>query len=107
MAYSLGNFVSGQLDLETKTTVILDLELTRQPDGTTSVTDARYTPYYMLHRSGAAVGDREYLVDIHQAMADYEAGTSPLIDDWAYGQLQLALDHCHAVLGAEGDRPSA
>ena len=57
--------------------------------------------------SGAAVGDREYLVDIHQAMADYEAGTSPLIDDWAYGQLQLALDHCHTVLGAEGDRPSA
>ena len=107
VAYSLGNFVSGQLDLETKTTVILDLELTRQPDGTTTVTDVRYTPYYMLHRSGAAVGDREYLVDIHQAMADYEAGTSPLIDDWAYGQLQLALDHCHAVLGAEGDRPSA
>ena len=106
VAYSLGNFVSGQLDLETKTTVILDLELTRQPGGETAVTDVRYTPYYMLHRSGAAVGDREYLVDIHQAMADYEAGTSPLIDDWAYGQLQLALDHCHAVLGEEGDRPS-
>ena len=107
VAYSLGNFVSGQLDLETKTTVILDLELTRQPDGTTSVTDVRYTPYYMLHRSGAPVGQGEYLVDIHQGMADYEAGTSPLIDDWAYGQLQLALDHCHTVLGAEGDRPSA
>ena len=106
VAYSLGNFISGQLDLETKTTVILDLELTRQPDGAASVTDVRYTPYYMLHRSGAAVGDQEYLVDIHQAMADYEAGSSTLIDDRAYGQLQLALEHCHTILGAEDDRPS-
>ena len=106
VAYSLGNFVSGQLDLETKTTVILDLELTRQPDGTTSVTDVRYTPYYMLHRSGAPVGQGEYLVDIHQGMADYEAGTSSIISDWAYGQLELALDHCHAILGAEDDQPS-
>lgn len=104
--YSLGNFISNQLELDTKTTVILDLELTKDPDGSTALTDVRYTPYYMLHRNKQPVGQRRHLVDIHQAMAEYEAGTSELIDASSYQQLQAALEHCHNILGEEGDRPS-
>ena len=111
--YSLGNFISNQnfedrkKDLATKTTVILDLELTKDPKGDTSLTDVRYTPYYMVHRNNKPVGERRHLVDVHQAMAAYEAGTSELIDKNCYGQLQLALDLCREVLGEEGDQPSA
>ena len=111
--YSLGNFISNQnfedrkKDLATKTTVILDLELTKDPDGNTSLTDVRYTPYYMVHRNNRPVGERRHLVDVHQAIASYEAGTSELIDKNCYGQLQLALDLCHEVLGEEGDKASA
>ena len=75
--YSLGNFISNQnfsddrlKDLATKTTVILDLELTKDSDGSTSLTDVRYTPYYMIHRNGKPVGDRRYLVNVSQAMAE-------------------------------------
>ena len=104
--YSLGNFISNQLELETKTTVILDLELTKDPDGNTALTDVRYTPYYMLHRNDLPVGQKRHLVNIHQAMADYEAGTSQLITAQNYTQLQAALEHCHTILGEAGDLPS-
>ena len=73
--YSLGNFISNQnfedrnKDLATKTTVILDLELTKDPDGNTSLTDVRYTPYYMVHRNNKPVGERRHLVNVNQTFA--------------------------------------
>ena len=64
--YSLGNFISNQnfddhkKDLATKTTVILDLELTKDPEGNTALTDVRYTPYYMVHRNNKPAGERRH-----------------------------------------------
>lgn len=111
--YSLGNFISNQnfsddrrRDLATKTTVILDLELTKDAEGNASLTDVRYTPYYMVHRNGKPVGERRYLVNVNQAIADYESGESSIIDKSAYQQLQLARELCHEILGEEGDRAS-
>lgn len=104
ICYSLGNFISNQQELKTKTTVILDLELTRDPlTGETRLTDVCYTPYYMLHRDDQPAGERRLLVEIHQAMAGYEAG-STLVSQDAYSQLQAALAHCHKILGEGGDR---
>lgn len=108
--YSLGNFISNQnfddpkRDLATRTTAILDLELTRGPDGSAAVTDVSYTPYYMVHRNSQPAGQRRFLVDIHRAMAAYEAGESQIITKTTYNQLQKALEHAHAILGPEGDR---
>ncbi|NBI09334.1 CapA family protein [Colidextribacter sp. OB.20] len=110
--YSLGNFISNQnfedhrKDLATKTTAILDLELTKDPEGNTSLTDVRYTPYYMVHRNNRPVGERRILVDVNQAIADYEAGNGGIVDARIYKQLQEARDLCHEVLGPDGDRPS-
>ena len=109
VCYSLGNFISNQnfsnayRNIAVKTTAVLDLELTRNPDGETALTAVTYIPYFMLHRDSADVGDRRYLVNIHEAMAAYEAGTSSLVNASAYQDLQKALEHCHNILGAEGD----
>lgn len=109
VCYSLGNFISNQnfddanRNIAVKTTAVLDLELTRSPDGKTAVTGVSYTPYFMLHRNSASVGDRRYLVDIHEAMAAYEAGDTSRVSKSAYRDLQNALDHCHDILGEEGD----
>ena len=75
VCYSLGNFISNQYDPApaTMTTAILDLELTKAPDGTTSVTKVGYVPYYMIHRDSAPVGEKRFLLNIHQAMEEYEA----------------------------------
>ena len=57
----------------------------------------------MLHRDGAPAGDRRYLLNIHDAMAAYEAGDTSLVSAAAYKDLQSALAHCHNILGEEGD----
>ena len=73
--------------------------------GETPVTGVSYTPYYMIHRDGAPVGQRRYLVNIHEAMAEYEAGTSSIVSASAYQELQDALAHCHQILGSADDSP--
>lgn len=103
VCYSLGNFLSNQQELETKTTVILDLELTKDPQGGTTVTGVSYTPYYMVHRDSAPVGEQRYLVNIHDAMTQYESGSSDIISASAYQELQNALVHCHQILGSTDD----
>ena len=98
-----GMLLKMQQELETKTTAILDLELTKNAQGETTVTGVSYTPYYMIHRDGAPVGQRRYLVNIHEAMAEYEAGTSSIVSASAYQELQDALAHCHQILGSADD----
>lgn len=104
--YSMGNFISNQLDEPaTKTTVVLDLELTKDPlHGKTEITDISYVPYYMLHRDDLPAGQRRMLVNIRKAMSEYEAGTSKNINASAYRSLQRALEHCHSILGEDGDK---
>ena len=111
VVYSLGNFISHQCsedsrrDLGMRTTVVLDLELTRDAQGNTTLTDVRYTPYYMLQQPRRPVGQRFHLLNIHQSIADYEAGIEG-IDKRTYNRLKEALTLCHDILGEEGDKPS-
>ena len=106
--YSFGNFISNQMtEPATKTTCILDLELTKNPaTGKTKLTDVRYTPYYMLHRDDLPAGQRRMLVNIHEAMAEYEAGKSKYIGPNSYQLLKNALAHAHKILGEKGDKAS-
>ena len=107
VCYSLGNFISNQQDLETRTTAVLELELTQDPGtGETNLTDVSYLPYYMVHRNGQPAGQQRYLVNIHQALADQEVDGLPLTAAETQ-ELQAALEHCHAILGAEDDRGAA
>ncbi|MCH5199188.1 MAG: CapA family protein [Oscillospiraceae bacterium] len=104
--YSMGNFISNQQEEPaTKTTVVLDLELTKDPlSGKTEITDISYVPYFMLHRDDLPTGQRRTLVNIHKAMAEYQSGTSKNINASAYSSLQRALEHCHSILGSDGDK---
>ena len=49
------------------------------------------------------MGQRRYLVNIHEAMAEYEAGTSSIVSASAHQELQDALAHCHQILGSADD----
>ena len=113
VCYSLGNFISDQhdaadpqYDTAVKTTVVLDLELTKTPDGKAGLTAVEYTPYYMLHRYGAPPAQRHRLVDTHKAIAAYEAGgeeTGSAFSQGEYQALLASLERCHRILGEEGD----
>jgi poly-gamma-glutamate synthesis protein (capsule biosynthesis protein) len=106
--YSFGNFISNQQqEPATKTTIILDLELTKnQKTGKTKITDIRYTPYYMLHRDDLPAGSRRMLVNMHTAIKEYENGTSKFVGPNSYQRIKTALAHCHKILGEEGDKAS-
>ena len=51
VCYSLGNFISAQNDQYTDTTVVLNLQLTKDPEtGKTEVSGYNYVPLLMLDR---------------------------------------------------------
>ena len=108
VCYSLGNFVSNQSPATvnvnyTDTTAILNLEITKdfETDKTT-VTDVSYVPLLVLNR-GAGVADQYTILDVHDAMADYESGDTSIVSAAVYEKLQYALNGCHTILGEEYD----
>ncbi|MBI4872688.1 MAG: CapA family protein [Candidatus Riflebacteria bacterium] len=54
VAYSLGNFVSGQLGLARATSALLHLELARDRQGLTRIREAVFVPLVMRHAPGAS-----------------------------------------------------
>lgn len=97
VCYSLGNFISAQNDQYTDTTVVLNLELTKDPEtGTAEVSGYSYAPMLMLDReSGADV--RYELLDVYRTLADGQA--SPELT----AKLEQAAADCRTILGSEGD----
>lgn len=102
--YSMGNFISAQKDRYTDTTVIYELELTKDmATGETAVTDVSYTPFLMLNR-GAEAQERFVLLDCYQALTDYENGNPEGLTEKTVERLKRAIQDCHDILGEEGDR---
>lgn len=94
VCYSLGNFISSQVYDLTDTTVILELELTRDNEtGITQVTNYTYTPMLMLNR-GSGASERFVLLDAHEALASGE-------DTRAVQKCRQAAESCRSILGDE------
>lgn len=108
VAYSLGNFVSNQSPATvqvnyTDTTAILNLELTKNFEtGETTVTNVSYVPLLVLNR-GTGVADQYVILDVNDAMADYNAGDTSLVTADVYSKLEYALEGCHTILGEQYD----
>lgn len=77
--YSLGNFVSGQIYPHTKSTVILNVQITKDKDGKISIDSVDYTPVYLYDKgAGAKARTRYTLMDVNKSIKDYEAGKSSI-----------------------------
>lgn len=101
--YSMGNFISSQKDRYTDTTVVYELELTKDLlTGETTVTDVRYTPYLMLDR-GKQAQERFVLLDCH-AVEREEEQTPGSWSAAVLDKVRTAIEDCHQILGPEGDR---
>lgn len=101
--YSMGNFISSQYYPYTDTTVIYELELTKDLlTGETTVTDVSYTPYLMLNR-GEGAQERFVLLDCYEVLAEQESGRADWPED-VIAKVQTAIQDCHAILGAEADK---
>lgn len=100
--YSLGNFMSGQIYANTKTTIILDIKITKSPDAKISIDSVKYVPLY-LYNSGASAKPRTRytLIDIEKSIKDYENGDDANISKSLYNTLKDELKTVKSVLGKE------
>lgn len=105
VCWSLGNFISSQNDEYTDTTVVLNLELTKNPNtGVTDVTKVGYVPLYMLDREQEVDGERFTLLDAHRGIEEYASDDSSYISASTEKKLQKCVSDCHKILGAEYDQ---
>lgn len=100
--YSLGNFISGQRDLDTKSSAILNLNITKNGEtGKISIDEATYIPVYMYRDSNTAKLQRYKLLDIEANMQKYENGTDTSLGKTTYNTLQQSLNFTTKILGDE------
>ncbi len=96
--YALGNFVSGQVKEHTKSTVILDMQITKNGEtGKISIDSVDYIPVYCYDK-GSSVAGRYELIDIREAITQYESGDSS-ISTSLYNTLKSELANIESVLG--------
>lgn len=99
--YSLGNFISGQLKENTKTSAILNLKLTKSgSNGKISIDEATYIPIYM-YKSASGTTQRYKLLVTETAIEKYESGEDTSIGKTTYNNLKNALKLTKEILGEE------
>ena len=101
VCYSLGNFISSQVYDLTDTTVVLELQLTRDNEtGVAQVTDYTYTPMLMYDR-GRSVKERFVLLNAYEELSAGDEGE-------AARKCAAAAAACRGILGSGHDaRPEA
>ena len=100
--YSLGNFVSGQIYANTKSTVILDIQITKDSDGKIFIDSVNYTPVYLYDKGSSSKSRTRYtLIDVEQAIADYENGEKDSVSKTLYNTLKTELKSIKEHVGAE------
>lgn len=97
--YSLGNFMSGQTAKNTKNSVILKLNFTKNGEtGKTSINSVSYVPIYMYKASGNNK-KRYRVLDIEKSIADYDSGTDTSIGASCYSTLKTELTNIKKTMG--------
>jgi len=90
VAYSLGDFFGDGIEGGTNYSIILDMEITKDPvSGTTKVTDFTYTPIYTL-KEDECDGYRR-VVRIEEAMTAYNNNFVDKVSDTAYAGMEKAM----------------
>ncbi len=97
--YSLGNFMSGQIYANTKSTVILDIQITKSSDNKISIDNIDYTPLYLYDKGANSKSRTRYtLMDIEKSISDYENGNSS-ISKSLYRTLKSELSTIKKIVG--------
>ena len=99
VAYSLGNFMSGQKKDNTKNSVILNMSFTKNGEtGKTTIDSVSYVPIYM-YRAPAGRPQRFLVLDIEKAISNYENGTDTSIGKSVYTTIQTELNKIRKTMG--------
>lgn len=100
--YSLGNFVSGQIYANTKSTVILDIQITKSSEGKITIDSINYTPVYLYDAGSSSKSRSRYtLIDIEKAISDYENSEPNSVSKSLYNTLKEELKSIKKHVGEE------
>ncbi len=98
--YSLGNFISGQIYPNTKSTVILDIQITKNEDNKMTIDAVDYIPLYLYDKGAESKSRTRYtLIDINKSIAEYENGKDSSISQSLYNTLKNELSTIKKTVG--------
>ena len=100
VVYALGNFTADQTDEITRDSAILNLNITKQLDGSISINKVEYVPIYMYKNSNAKT-HKFKILDIQKSISQYEYGDTSEISTSLYNNLKVQLDKIKSILGDE------
>ena len=99
--YSLGNFISGQIYANTKSTVILDIQLTKNTQNTINIDSIKYIPVYLNDNGKNSKSRSRYkLYDIEKEVESYDQGKSKISKE-LYNTLKKELSNIKNTVGEE------
>ena len=97
--YSLGNFMSGQTQTNTRNSVILNMDFTKSGEtGKTTIDSVSYVPIYM-YKSNSKVTQKYRVLDIEKTIANYESGIDTSINKSTYSTLKTELSKIKTLMG--------
>ena len=97
--YSLGNFMSGQTQTNTRNSVILNMDFTKSGEtGKTTIDSVSYVPIYM-YKSNSKVTQKYRVLDIEKTIANYESRIDTSINKSTYSTLKTELSKIKTLMG--------
>lgn len=97
--YSLGNFMADQKSVNTRNSIILNINLTKNGETEKiSIDEVSYVPIYMYKAARSGL-QRHRVIDIEKAIQNYENGTDTSIGQSVYNTLQKELSRIKNIVG--------
>lgn len=97
--YSLGNFMSGQTKENTRSSVILNIDITKNGEsGKTVLNKVEYIPIYM-YKSSTGTIQKYKVLDIEKTITNYENGQDVSIGQATYTTLKKELEQIKTTMG--------
>ena len=97
--YSLGNFMSGQTKTNTRNSVILNINFTKNGETEkTTIDSVSYIPIYM-YKSSSIKTQRYRVIDLEKTIQNYENGIDTSIGQTMYSTLKTELSKIKNTMG--------
>ena len=97
--YSLGNFMSGQTIKNTRNSVILNMNFTKNGETEkTTINSVSYIPIYM-YKSSSIKTQRYSVIDLEKTIQNYENGIDTSIGQTMYSTLKTELSKIKNTMG--------
>lgn len=95
--YALGNFICDQNSKNTRNSIILNLDITKNIDGKISIDKVDYVPIYMYKNSNLNIRKMK-LLDIEKSISDYENGVENSVNKSTYNLLRTELENIKEII---------